>query len=227
MMFYIVTATRRSPSEFESDTALGKSFNRLSHEAARLAVRVAPSNTRGLPSVYNEMLDGIPEDDSIVAFVHDDIWIDDYFLIQRVIEGLDQFDVIGLAGNRRRVPKQPTWHSAKMPFEWDQPEYLSGAVAHGAGHGGKVACYGAVPAACELLDGIFLAAKKITLTEHDIRFDPRFDFHFYDVDFCRTARDCGLRLGTWPICLTHQGTGEFGTPEWSRNYQLYLSKWGE
>jgi GT2 family glycosyltransferase len=225
MMFYIATATRRPPNEFENDTALGKSYNRLSYDK-RLAVKVAPSNTRGLPVVYNEILDGVP-DDSIVAFMHDDIWIDDYFMIQHVVEALDLFDVIGLVGNRRRLPKQPAWHSTKIPFEWDEPQYLSGVVAHGANPSGAVTCFGRVPARCELLDGLFLAAKKAVLTKNDVRFDPRFDFHFYDMDFCRTARLRGLRLGTWPICLTHQGTGVFGTPEWTRNYEAYLSKWGD
>jgi GT2 family glycosyltransferase len=65
------------------------------------------------------------------------------------------------------------------------------------------------------------------LQEHNVRFDPRFDFHFYDLDFCRTARQKGLRLGTWPICVTHQGKGAFGTPEWRRNHQAYLTKWGD
>jgi GT2 family glycosyltransferase len=225
MMVYVVTATRRSPSEFQSHTALGKSLVRVVHDP-RLVVRCAASNARGLPLVYNEMMDEIPGQ-SVIVFVHDDVWIDDYYMIQRVIEGLEQFDIIGLAGNRHRIPGQPAWHFANMQFAWDEPQYLSGLIAHGADASGEVSHYGAVPAACELLDGVFIAAKKDKLKEHNVRFDPRFDFHFYDLDFCRTARQKGLRLGTWPICVTHQGKGAFGTPEWRRNHQAYLTKWGD
>jgi len=189
-----------------------------------MTVQVATSNKRGLPLVYNEMLDQAT-DDSVVVFMHDDIWIDDYYLIQRVFEGLDRFDVIGIAGNRRRVAHQPAWHYINMEFQWDTPENLSGLVAHGPQPGGTVQYYGSVPAACEFLDGAFLAAKKSTLVKHNVRFDPLFDFHFYDLDFCRTARKKGLQLGTWPICITHQGSSIFGTPEWRRNYQAYLTKW--
>jgi GT2 family glycosyltransferase len=220
----IVSATRSSPSDFQSRTALGRSLERLAHDR-RMTVLIATSNSRGLPLVYNEMLDKA-SDDSVVVFMHDDVWIDDYYLIQRVLEGLEQFDVIGIAGNRRRVAHQPAWFTLNMEFQWDAPENLSGLISHGPQPGGSVEYYGSAPAACELLDGVFLAAKKGTLVKHDVRFDPRFDFHFYDMDFCRTARQSGLRLGTWPICLTHQGEGLFGGPEWRRNHQTYLTKWG-
>jgi GT2 family glycosyltransferase len=222
--FQIVSATRSPPSDFQSLTALGMSLERLAHDA-RMTVRVATSNSRGLPDVYNEMLDGAA-DDAVVVFMHDDIWIDDYYLIQRVLEGLEHFDVIGIVGNRRRVAHQPAWHYIDMEFQWDAPENLSGLISHGPLPGGKVQYYGTAPAACELLDGVFLAATKNTLARHNVRFDPIFDFHFYDMDFCRTARQNGLRLGTWPICMTHQGAGIFGTPEWRRSYQTYLTKWG-
>src|SRR5580693_9125530 len=129
-MVYIVSATRRSQSEFQSHTALGKSLVRVAHDP-RLVVRCATSNSRGLPLVYNEIMDAIP-DQSVIVFVHDDVWIDDYFMIQRVIEGLEQFDIIGLAGNRHRIPGQPAWHFANMQFAWDEPQYLSGLIAHGA-----------------------------------------------------------------------------------------------
>jgi hypothetical protein len=36
-----------------------------------------------------------------------------------------------------------------------------------------------------------------------------------------------LRLGTWPICLTHQSEGAFNTPRWKEKYRAYLEKWEE
>jgi GT2 family glycosyltransferase len=77
------------------------------------------------------------------------------------------------------------------------------------------------------MDGVFLAVKKATLLSHGLRFDPRFDFHFYDLDFCRTARDLGLRLGTWPIALTHQSRGGYNTPAWNEKARMYLEKWAD
>jgi GT2 family glycosyltransferase len=58
-----------------------------------------------------------------------------------------------------------------------------------------------------------------------VAFDTRFGFHFYDLDFCRTARAQGLRLGTWPIAITHQSGGAFADPRWQSGLQIYLDKW--
>ena len=60
-----------------------------------------------------------------------------------------------------------------------------------------------------------------------VRFDERFDFHFYDLDFCRTARANGLRLGTFPLAVTHRSAGGFGSPAWQENAERYLEKWGD
>lgn len=221
-MIKIVSATRRSEEEFWEESALGLSMRRL--DATRYVYGLAFDNKDPLPHVYNYFLQEKDACEEIV-FMHDDVWIDDYFLLDRVSAGLEVFDVIGVAGNRRRVPKQPAWGFTDINFKWDS-DNLSGAIAEGPDPAGKVHVAGKTPAECELLDGVFLAAKKSTLLKTRTLFDPRFDFHFYDMDFCRTARANGLRLGTWPICMTHQGAGIFGTPEWQKNYKAYLAKWG-
>ena len=58
-----------------------------------------------------------------------------------------------------------------------------------------------------------------------MRFDERFDFHFYDLDFCRTARQAGLSIGTWPIAMTHQSKGAFGSDGWIDGLARYRAKW--
>jgi GT2 family glycosyltransferase len=221
----IASATRKSHADFSSQSALGISLRRLAHDP-RLSARIAAENRRGLPVIYNEILE-LADQDSIVVFIHDDVWIDDYFFSQRLNEALAVFDVVGVAGNRRRVPFQPAWPFVDRLGTWDQRENLSGSVAHGQHPFGPVSPYGETPVECELLDGVMLAAKKSVLTGNKVAFDPIFDFHFYDMDFCRTARRNGLRLGTWPICLTHQSAGAFGTEPWTNKYRAYLDKWGD
>lgn len=224
-MIEIVSATRLTEQEFWNRSPLGWSLRRLGRDT-RLGARIAFANSRGLPAVYNERITS-PDKADILVFIHDDVWIDDYFLVDRVTEGCKKFDVIGVAGNRRRVKDQPAWIFTDAQFTMDNRENLSGRVAHGNNPCGMVAHYGSVPVECELLDGLFLAARKGTLTGRNILFDPRFDFHCYDMDFCRTARSKKLRLGTWPVCLTHQSRGGFGTPPWHENFRRYREKWGE
>ncbi len=225
-MIDVVSATRWSEADFWDKSALGTSRRRQEHDE-RLKPRIAFANRRGLPEIYNERLSATDAGEFLV-FVHDDVWLDDYFIAERVMEGLAKYDVLGLAGNRRRLPRQPTWAFVDETFAWDAIENLSGSVAHGDKPFGQINAFGPVPVECELLDGVFLAARKSALLANHVRFDPRFDFHFYDVDFCRTARARGLRLATWPICLTHQSLGAtFGSEAWKASYLRYLDKWGD
>jgi GT2 family glycosyltransferase len=117
-------------------------------------------------------------------------------------------------------------------FDGDRPSphqrTLSGGIQHGAPDASVASRYGDVPAEVRLLDGVFLAARAATLVDAGVRFDARFPFHFYDTDFCRTCEKAGLRLGTWPIALTHASSGESWAGEaWDAAYRLYLDKWGD
>jgi GT2 family glycosyltransferase len=226
-MIEVISATRLSSTEFWSTAALGISLRRLAHDT-RLVAHIAFENQRGLPEVFNARINA-GDGGEILVFIHDDVWVDDYFLADRVIDGLRTFDVLGVAGNRRRVPHQPAWAFIDEKLTWDTATaaYLSGSVAHGSDPCGAISVFGTVPAACELLDGVFLAATKSRLRAATVQFDPRFDFHFYDMDFCRTARLAGLRLGTWPICLTHQSGGVFGSARWNEGRRRYQQKWPE
>lgn len=223
-MIEIVSATRHSEADFWNKSALGWSLRRLAQDK-RLAGRIAVDNRKGLPEIFNARIDA-SDGGEVLVFVHDDVWIDDFFVAQRILDGLAHYDVIGVAGNRRRVHRQPAWLFVDDNLALDDRANLSGAVAHGVNPFGPVTFFGPAPTECELLDGVFIAARKATLQEKGVRFDPRFGFHFYDMDICRLARARGLRLGTWPISLTHQSGGAFGSPGWRESYVEYIRKWG-
>ena len=222
-MIEIVSATRSTKTSFWERTALGASLKRLKHDT-RLSSFIAFDNRRGLPDVYNDRIRSEKSPD-ILVFVHDDVWLDDYFIADRILSGLKVYDAIGVAGNLRRAPGQPAWWCVDEKFTRDKLEYLSGGVAHGKHPFGAVSPFGATPAECELLDGVLIATRKSTLLAHEIAFDPQFDFHFYDMDLCRNFRSNGLRLGTWPICITHQSVGAYGSAGWSAKRALYETKW--
>lgn len=226
-----VCATRASKETFFTATALGRSMTVL--KAVRpVEMRVFPSNTFGLPVVYNRAIDEAADDPAVLIFIHDDVFVCDFFWADKVEAGLARFDLIGLAGNRRRVPGQPGWaftgRKADGKFTWDARENLSGVVGHGDGFPCRnLSVYGPPGQECRLLDGVMLAADSAVLRAKNLRFDPRFRFHFYDLDFCRQAELSGLRMGTWPMTLVHQSGGSFGTESWNAGYQAYLEKYGE
>ena len=222
----LVSATRLAPGDFMQKAPLGQSLNRLSFDL-RVKSRIFPDNSVGLSTIYNRVIDLEDDPTDVLVLLHDDVWIDDIFLADRVLEGLKTFDVIGVAGNRRRLPGQVIWSlDSKTGRGEGEPGNLSGAISQVRPFG-VVTPFGDAGVACELLDGVFLAAKRSTLRQAGVRFDEQFDFHFYDLDFCRTARRAGLSLGTWPISITHRSWGAYNSPEWKAKCGLYLEKWGD
>ncbi len=222
----IVVATRVDGASFETETALGKSiapFKKLPF----VQVRLFASNKHGLPTVYNKAIDESKDDgESILLFAHDDIHICDFFWFRQIINGLNMFDIIGLAGNKRRVHKQPSWAFIDDKHTWDSAENLSGVVGHGTGIPDyKLSFFGPPGQEVKLLDGLFVACYSKTLLSNNIRFDERFDFHFYDLDFCRQAEEKGLKMGTWPTSVVHESLGAFDNDAWKEGYSRYLNKW--
>jgi len=224
-MLRIVTATRHDQTAFRNQSLLGRCLNVLESRKT-IYGDVTFSNSAGLPDVFNAAL-ARGDDSDLVLFTHDDVWLDDWFLPERITDALKCFDVVGVAGNRRRVPRQLAWPYCDGTLTFDAKEYLSGSVAHLYGSAIRVRHYGDTPSPVRLLDGVFLAAKVETLRRSGVQFDPRFRFHFYDMDFSRTCEARGLKMGTWPIAITHASGGQFKSAEFRIAYADYLAKWNE
>ncbi|WP_165979379.1 tetratricopeptide repeat protein [Paraburkholderia guartelaensis] len=223
----IICGTRRSREQFSNETALGRSLKLYAH-LPNVELQLFDNNTRGLSSIYNTAIEEAKQRPAILVFVHDDVWLNDFFWTERIRESLARFEVVGLAGNLRRVPRQPAWAFATPDLQWDERKYLSGTVGHGTGFPCNIAStFGPSGQECKLLDGLLLIADSDTLVKSGLRFDEQFKFHFYDMDFCRQAELKGLRMGTWPLSVVHESGGAFGTPTWREGYVSYLGKYGE
>jgi len=222
----VVCATRKDREQFYSATALGKSLSLYRPPGVEL--RLFAGNTQGLSTVYNMAIDESAGEQEILLFVHDDLHLCDFHWADRLREGLATFEVVGLAGNRRRVPGQPGWGMTDENLRGDRRENLSGIVAHGRGFpADSIDVFGPPGQRVALLDGLFLAVRSRTLQSKALRFDERFDFHFYDLDFCREAERAGIAMGTWPIAVVHESKGGYVSDGWRRGYEVYLQKWGD
>jgi GT2 family glycosyltransferase len=222
----VVCATRADRERFFASTALGRSLS--VHRPAAVELRLFASNAAGLPAVYNTAIDEAAEEPAILLFVHDDVHLCDFHWADGLNQALEQFAVVGVAGNRRRVARQPGWLFVDERFTLDARENLSGTVAHGRGFPpDRVDVFGPSRQRVSLLDGVALAVSSATLQAKGLRFDERFDFHFYDMDFCRQAEQADLAMGTWPVSLVHESGGAFGGDGWQRGYLKYLEKWRE
>lgn len=225
MKFRIVCATRESADSFATATALGRSLALYPFPFVEL--RLFPCNAAGLPTLYNSALKERTAQPTIVVFVHDDVHLTDIYWPDRIMQGLAVFDIIGIAGNTRRLPGQPSWKFVDVNLNADTAQYLSGALAHGGGWPPeRVSYYGTIAREVKLLDGVLIAARCETLLSREVSFDERFDFHFYDLDFCRQAEARGLRMGTWPVSIVHESGGDLHSAAWRDAYSRYIAKWG-
>lgn len=226
MKVRVVCATRADREGFFAATALGKSLSL--YRPAAVELRVFTRNAAGLPSVYNTAIDEAAVDPAILLFIHDDVHLCDFHWAGSLERALERFAIVGVAGNCRRVARQPAWCFLDERFTADRTEHLSGIVGHGRGFPAEsIEVFGPSGRRVRLLDGVLLAVRSETLHAQALRFDERFDFHFYDLDFCRQAERAGLTMGTWPISLVHESKGSFGGERWRSGYERYLGKWGE
>lgn len=219
----LVCATRHTAHEFPSKTALGRSLPLYRWPFVEL--RLFPSNTSGLSAVYNAAVREAVEDPAVLMFIHDDVHLLDFYWPERVLEGLNRFDIIGVAGNQRRIPGQPSWIFINDKLARDTQENLSGVIAHGKTWPSPISYYGAPNREVKLIDGVMMAARSDVLLANGLLFDEQFDFHFYDLDFCRQAECYGLHMGVWPIQVMHESEGATGSPQWRTGCGKYFAKW--
>ena len=221
-----VCATRFAQEEFLTRTALGRSLS-LYGLSDRHQLFLVAKNQLGLPRIYNHAIRDAMRSPAIMVFIHDDVHICDFFWPDRIQEAAHHWDLAGIAGNRRRVARQPAWCFVR-PQTWDDPAQLSGTV----GHGNTFPCanlsqFGPSMQPCKLLDGVMLIADSDILIQYNLLFDERFQFHFYDMDLCRQAELRGLKIGTWPVSIIHESGGSFNSEAWKQGYDEYLNKYKE
>ncbi len=219
-----VVATRAKQEDFYTSTATGRSLKFYGFPFVELDLHA--DNSTSLSEVYNRSIEKYIDQDVVLVFAHDDLHLLDFFWARHLFEGLSVYDLIGIVGNRKRSPMQPSWAFLDTQGTWDTPENFSGVVGHGHQFPGESLGIFGVNGEVQLLDGLWLAAKSETFKRTGVRFDSRFKFHFYDMDICRSATQAGLRIGTVPISLIHESKGNFSSPSWIQGYQTYIQKWG-
>lgn len=120
----LVCATRMSREAFKKSAPLSTSIKKLHTSAKKVTSKIIYQNRQGLGTIYNRYLKA-RHADKILVFVHDDVRIEDLFLVEKLNEALKTFDVVGLAGNKEPDPSYLSWFDQRRP--------LTGFVTHVAG----------------------------------------------------------------------------------------------
>lgn len=238
----LAAATRYDLPDFWRHSLLGQSLLAMSESLRPSTLMIRSenvgSNVEGLSTFYNRALDAC-SDDELLVLVHDDVYLHDGFFVHRVEEALGLGDVAGVAGSSGGEPDEPSWalsFDAELePLGWQTVGQRSGAVSHLDPRRSELARltappveiseYGPFEMYCNRLDGVLLMLHVRNVRQTGVRFDERFAFHLYDIDFCRQADMAGLDLITHPVLITHASPGNFGTPAWKDAARLYRQKW--
>jgi len=231
----IVSATRVAADKVKQDTLLGRCLGTLQWDEqvhCSFACGNDGDDAFGLGEIYNRFL-APRHAREIVAFVHDDVTIADFHLRRRLNQAMKRFDVVGVAGIMEARNDDVSW-----AFEYRDGDentlkpikgaVLSGTVAHLDGEKDPwVSHFGPAPLPCQRLDGVFIAVNVARVLEAGVRFDEQFRFHAYDMDFSRACVEAGLRVGTWPLAIVHESSGNFRSPAWREAALRYRAKWAD
>jgi hypothetical protein len=170
---------------------------------------VFKDNKEGLSTCYNKILKDPENLDKTVLFVHDDVELEDMFMLDKLIHS--PYSITGVAGAKTfdKRSQQAAWHIASTR------DQFVGEAGHQ--HDGKVwtTVFGPTRSRALVLDGVFISCKVKDLVEKELYFNESFDFHFYDLSFCLDANDKKVSCGVLPIRIVHHGIGDsMLTKEW-------------
>ena len=219
MKTIIISATRQKDIQ---NTLLYQSLIPLKSKA-NFDFIFLTENKDGLCKAYNKALNQFKDYDAVV-FVHDDVYLDDAFFVDKIEDGFSQFDIIGVAGGVNPTLKAPTlWHLMCGPGN------LRGSAGHFSSNKEQlhITSFGPMPARVALLDGVFLAVNRAKVLEAGWKFNENYDFHLYDLSSCLDANKLKLRCGVLPIHITHlsPGLADINNPSFVKNQNQFLKEY--
>jgi hypothetical protein len=199
--YKIVCATPfKNKEEFQNKSPLSISLEKMGWNHI---TNIFYDNKEGLPKIYNSFLNKDNQGKKII-FLHHDVLIDDILIFEKLEIAFEKYDIVGLAGSKKCNIKSPmsAWH-----LMCDR-EDMVGEVSHSKEKKHWTTVFGPTDSRALILDGVFIAVDVDKLLETNTTFDENFDFHHYDISFCLRANQNKLKMGVYPIKLTHFGMGD-------------------
>ena len=210
--YHFIVATPKSREDFEKKSQMAFFLDKMT-TIKNTHYNIIFDNKEGLPKIYNQFLTDEYKDKKLI-FVHDDVIIDDLFWEEKLTIAFEKYDIVGLAGSKKcnLASTVPAWHLMC------NKEDMVGEVAHSKDKKSWTTVFGPTDSRALILDGLFISVNVGRLLETNTKFDENFTFHHYDISFCLRANQNRLKMGVYPIKVTHFGLGDsMRTPEWSES----------
>ena len=220
----IVTCTQKNRHQFQ-ETDIYKSYNecKLSSD---FELEVFYQNKEGLSKQYNTILNNEKyKNYEWIVFVHDDVYIDDARLLQKLNEAkkLD-YDIVGLAGGLNpRIGGINLWH-----LMTDRKDHR-GFVAHPVNEKQMmVTNFGPSPSRVVIIDGLFFAVYIPKAKKVGFNFNENYTFHHYDISASLEANMKKLKIGVYPINVIHRSPGllSIENPTWKSSNEMFIKEYG-
>jgi hypothetical protein len=171
------------------------------------------NNKKSLASIYNSFITDEYKD-YILLFVHDDAFIADNNLKEKVLKASEMFDVFGIAGGYGGIEitndKPALWHLISKKYAGFAGHYDENEIDN---NNPFTSCwmtsFGKSPQEVNLLDGLIIGVNVEKALKVNLKFDEKCPsrFHFYDLLFSVNCKIKGLKLGVFPFNVFHQSPG--------------------
>lgn len=206
-----------------SETFSFKSLKRLENKIDFL---YDENNTLGLSERYNLVLKEYASKFDIIVFLHDDVYVDDLSVCEKLEHAHKTLDIVGLAGGINPVIKEPAlWHIMCGGFHSGN---LRGAVAHNISKDQiAMTSFGPTPSRATVLDGLFISVKTECYTKKLWKFNENYKFHHYDIASCIDANRMKLKLGVVPVWVVHNSPGlsSFNDKGFQESQKIFLNEY--
>jgi hypothetical protein len=183
-------------------------------------VRIVKDNKRGLSEVYNEFINKDEFSNKILLFVHDDVELNDLFLVEKLNES--PYVVTGLAGSKtcNLGTAKLAWHLAT------NKEDMVGEVAHKKEEYTWTTVFGPTRSRSLIIDGLFIAVDVEKIKNTSARFNEKFKFHHYDMAFSLECNKHKVTVGVLPIHVIHHGMGDsMLSNEWNESNEIFKKEY--
>lgn len=181
--------------------------------------RYSNNNEYSLSEIYNKALNENYCENSIFAFIHNDILFKTRNWGRVLLSRFNNynFDIIGLAGTTK-LDNDGVW--------WSDRHKLCGIVNHTDGDKEWESKFSPEFSGIKeviTVDGVFMAVNPDTIIH---KFDEKYKgFHFYDISFCFPNYLDGCNIGvTTDIRIIHKSVG-ITTPEWEVNRLKFIDEY--
>jgi hypothetical protein len=219
--YKIIVATPHKKEEFREKAGIALTLDKLGiYESSSIVYE----NKQGLPKVYNTFITEENRGKKLI-FIHDDVVIEDLFFQEKLQIAFEKYDIVGLAGSKQcnLNADMAAWHLMSPR------DMLVGEAGHSKDGNYWTTNFGPTPSRALLLDGLFIAVNVDRLLDTNTKFDEDFEFHHYDMSFCLIANKNKLKIGVYPIKVTHFGLGDsMISNDWSKSsvkFKQKYSKW--